>query len=153
MMGLLGQDHVCDDQTVWVTKTHYPFNKDCKAFKAQKMFCIVRNPLDAFPSYASLRTLISHSLEINENLSVRYPRWWDGFVKTCAERMNINHKYVMKTISQEIPTLILRYEDLVLNPEKELTDLLCFLLDVPSIEGTVAQRRIKTVVEAGHSKS
>ena len=67
-------------------------------------------------------------------------------MKTCAQRMSINHKYVMKTISKEIPTLILRYEDLVLNPEKELTNLFCFLLDVKSIEGTVAQRRIRTVV-------
>ena len=51
--------------------------------------------------------------------------------------MKYNHEFALESISNKIPTLILRYEDLVLNPEKELTDLFCFLLDVPSIEGTV----------------
>ena len=101
-----------------------------KSFKAQKMFCIVRNPIDVFPSYASLRLLTSHSLELNEKLNETFPEWWDQFVKVCSQRMKISHEYVINTISKEIPTLILRYEDLVLNPEKELTDLLCFLLDV-----------------------
>ena len=48
---------------------------------------------------------------------------------------------------------MLRYEDLVLNPVKELTDLFCFLLDVPSIEGTVVESRIKTVTQVGHEKT
>ena len=47
----------------------------------------------------------------------------------------------------------MRYEDLVLDPEKVLSDLFCFLLEVKSIEGTVVEERIKTVVKAGHSKS
>ena len=59
----------------------------------------------------------------------------------------------MNTISQKIPTLFLRYEDLVLNPEKELTSLFCFLLDVTTIEGTVAQKRIKSVVQERKGKT
>ena len=47
----------------------------------------------------------------------------------------------------------MRYEDLVLDPEKVLRDLFCFLLEKQSIEGTVVEDRIKTVVKAGHSKS
>ena len=60
--------------------------------------------------------------------------------------MKYSHEIVMESISNKIPTLILRYEDLVLNPAKELTDLFCFLLDVPTLEGTVVQNRINTVV-------
>ena len=115
------------------------------------MFCIVRNPIDIFPSDASLRILKSHSLEFNEKLNECYPKWWDEYVKVNIERMQLNHEIVM-SISQKIPTLFLRYEDLVLNPEKELTSLFCFLLDVTSIEGTVVQKRIKTVIQAGKEK-
>ena len=32
-----------------------------------------------------------------------------------------------------------------------LTELFCFLLDVPSIEGTIVERRIKEVAASGYS--
>ena len=36
-----------------------------------------------------------------------------------------------------------------MNPEPLLTELFCFLLDVPSIEGTVVARRIKQAIATG----
>ena len=45
----------------------------------------------------------------------------------------------------------MRYEDLKINPKPVLSDLFCFLLDVPSIEGTIVERRINEVTEAGFS--
>ena len=55
-MGLLGQEHVCDDNLVWITKTHFPFGYGGEAkFQSQKMFCIVRNPLEVIPSFAYLK--------------------------------------------------------------------------------------------------
>ena len=82
------------------------------------MFCIVRNPIDVFPSLVTLLNIRSHSLEFNEDLSERFPRWWNEFVRGNAERMRFNHEYIMDNISKEIPTLLMRYEDLVLNPQK-----------------------------------
>ena len=41
-----------------------------------------------------------------------------------------------------MPTYFVRYEDLVLNPLPVLTELFCFLLEVPSIEGTVVEKRL-----------
>ena len=37
----------------------------------------------------------------------------------------------------------LRYEDLILNPEPALTELFCYLLEVPTITGTVIEKRIR----------
>ena len=63
MLGMLGTNHVCDDQSVWITKTHFPLQFDEEtSFKAQKMFSIVRNPIDVFLSNASLQMTNSHSL-------------------------------------------------------------------------------------------
>ena len=45
----------------------------------------------------------------------------------------------------------MRYEDLKVDPKPVLSDLFCFLLDVPSIEGTIVERRINEVTEAGFS--
>ena len=71
MMGLAGQGHVCDeDNTVWITKTHFPINfTDTEIpFTAEKMFCVVRNPLDVIASYAFFVSLKSHSLLPQESL-------------------------------------------------------------------------------------
>ena len=62
------------------------------------------------------------------------------------------HELIFNTIGAKIPTFIVRFEDLRLNPTPALTDLFCFLLDVPSIEGTVAEQRIKLAVEQGSEK-
>ena len=40
------------------------------------------------------------------------------------------------------PTYYLRYEDLVSNPKPVLLELFAFMLDVPSLEGTVCEKRI-----------
>ena len=51
--------------------------------------------------------------------------------------------------SKNLPVYWLRYEDLILRPEEELTKLFCFLLNTKSIEGTVVQARIRAVVQKG----
>ena len=52
-------------------------------------------------------------------------------------------------VEPTIPTLYLRYEDMVLNPRPVLNELFCFLLDVPSIEGTVVEKRIEQACTQG----
>ena len=41
------------------------------------MFVIARNPIDVIPSLALLRNTFSHSLEINQQLHVDQPEYWD----------------------------------------------------------------------------
>ena len=52
-------------------------------------------------------------------------------------------------IAEEIPTYWMRYEDLKINPRPVLEDLFCFLLDVPSIAGTVVEKRIAEITQKG----
>lgn len=40
----------------------------------------------------------------------------------------------------------MRYEDLVSNPEETLNGLLCFIMNVPSIEGTLVHKYLKMAV-------
>ena len=93
MMGLLGQEHLFDENRVWITKTHFPFGKGNEAkFSARKMFCIVRNPLDVIPSYAYLANMMSHSLVPREKLHERFPAWWAEWVKKVATLIKENHE-------------------------------------------------------------
>ena len=43
----------------------------------------------------------------------------------------------------------MRYEDVMLRPEEELTKLFCFLLNVDNIDGTVVKARIRHAAQKG----
>jgi len=59
--GLLGEQ-VFGHDSVWVTKSHYPYMEMGHAkMAADKIICIVRNPLDVIPSYASMLVTMSHT--------------------------------------------------------------------------------------------
>lgn len=45
----------------------------------------------------------------------------------------------MQGVENAVPTFYVRYEDLCINPLPVLLELFCFLLEVPSIEGTVIE--------------
>ena len=54
--GFLGDHTTSDSNNVWVTKTHYPINQitEPPKFSTNKIFLIVRNPLDSIYSQANL---------------------------------------------------------------------------------------------------
>ena len=60
-----------------------------------------------------------------------------------------NHEYIVDQLSTRIPTYILRFEDLIMNPEPILNELFCFLLDVDTIKGTVIEKRIFEISDQG----
>lgn len=47
----------------------------------------------------------------------------------------------------------MRYEDLILNKERELTGLFKFLLDMDDLAGTNIERRIQQVIKSGDNIS
>ena len=57
---------------------------------------------------------------------------------------------MQKDVHPVVPTYYVRYEDLVLNPEPVLRELFCFLLEVPSIEGTVVEKRVRDYCSKGN---
>ena len=116
------------------------------------MINITRNPIDVIPSFANLSNLRSHSLEIEGSYHVDFPEFWDKWARQITLNLRDNHKVVLNSIAEAIPTFFMRYEDLKLNPAPVLTDLFCFLLDVPSIENTNVQRRIHEVTAADFNK-
>lgn len=54
--------------------------------------------------------------------------------------------------AEHVPTLYITYEMLILEPEQTLTDLFRFFLNVPSLEGTVVEKRIKDTCAEGYAK-
>ena len=54
---------------------------------------------------------------------------------------------MVNTLAKEVPTYVFRYEDLVTDPGPALHECFRFLLNVPTLEGTVVEARIKEVVK------
>ena len=52
---------------------------------------------------------------------------------------------------KKVPVLFIRFEDLVADPESQLTYIMQFLLGQKDLAGTNAERRIKEVMAQGHS--
>ena len=109
----------------------------------------MRNPIDNFISYINLATTGMHSMTPNYKAHEKYPEDWDMIIRIVAQNY---HKYITderKRISQYVPTLYLRFEDLLTDSEKTLSEMFCFLLNVTSIEGTVIEHRIKEMAAKG----
>ena len=133
-----------DSNLIWICKSHYPTTGSMETpFNCEKAIVVVRNPIDVVPSAGNLFHTFSHSLTPNERYDKDFPEWWEAFVNWITKRMAHFHKGLTTEISEKIPTYITRYEDLKLNPEPILKEMFCFLLDVPSIEGTIVEKRIE----------
>lgn len=84
--GLLGEQ-TFGDNSIWVTKSHYPWMQMSHApFAVEKVICIARNPIDVIPSFCSLSYLQSHTLEPD--------RPWSTFVYWTTLVPWINNQWV-----------------------------------------------------------
>ena len=143
--GLIGGG-IYGEDSVWVTKTHYPAFKDNFPFEVDKVVCVVRNPIDVIPSLASLFGLLSHTL-VPEKSWNKYTCWSDLFY--YFHYSWVDYHNVLREQAKHTPTFFLTYEELMVNPVPLVKDLYCFLFDVESVDGTILEDRIVSVVGQG----
>merc|ERR1712061_212644 len=93
----------------------------------------------------------SNSVVPNEQLHTDFPEFWDSWIKMMGPMIRQNHEKMINKIEKAIPTYYIRYEDLRNNPIPVLVELFKFLLDAPSIEGTVVEKRIHDEAGSGNS--
>lgn len=115
----------------------------CDSFNVNRQIVLMRNPMDNFYSMFLIYYTRSHSLTVKNNIKEEFTKEWEYFVRDNCRWWQEFLDMTLKTSVQQIPTLFIRYEDLILKPEETLTDLMRFFLDTPSIEGTVVEAQIK----------
>ena len=130
-MGLAGEGLV--DKRVWMIKTHYPERYGKTKFGAERAILLIRSPLDCITSLFNMVCSGSHDLSITDSDFTKFPNHWAEFIQQEITVWTDFHNFWLKG---KVPVHIIRYEDIVLNPEPALTDLLKFVLNVNSIEGT-----------------
>ena len=151
-MGLKGESH-CDD-SVWISKSHHPFNIKLSAPNTvNKTFICVRHPLDVFPSFGALCHTMSHGNKTEYDFATDYPEWWDWFIRRYAFQMKKFFDILLRHCNEEDrqPLYIVRYEDLVKEPKETLMGLMSYLLEMEDLSGTNVERRIDEVLSKGTS--
>lgn len=102
-----------------------PYDKE---YKSNIVIICVRNPIDVFVSQFLQLCSMTHNLVINEPFHETYPEWdWSfGPEIKCFKKW---YKYwIDKAESNEMPVFFMRFEDLLKDPKKELTDIFSFIL-------------------------
>jgi len=127
---LVGEGIICPSTTP-IVKTHFPERKGFKAFNASRVILLVRNPYDAIDSYWNMCCTNTHTESVVEDVYTMYAekfrglarseiRTWMDFLKYWVIDDDIERK--------RLPTLIVRFEDLILQTKSVMEEVMKFLL-------------------------
>ena len=143
MMGMPGEK--ITDERCWIIKTHHPMGIPGSVdYSSHKIICIVRNPIDTFPSMMNLANSASHSASMPFEYHEEDPDWWNEMVKMFSKRHATYYDLLHQDCVEKKlnPVYYMRYEDLLKDKRKELEQIFKFILELDDIEGTNVQRRI-----------
>ncbi len=76
----------------------------------------------------------THDCSILDSDFVNFKKYWEDWIKTEITVWRDFHNFWMK---QDIPLHIIRYEDIVARPEVVIPELMKFVFNTKSIDGTL----------------
>jgi hypothetical protein len=141
-MGLAGEGLV--DKRVWVVKSHYPERYGKTKFYSERAILLVRNPLDCITSLFNMVCTGSHNKSISDNDFKQFPQLWSEFIQQDITVWKDFHDF---WLNAKIPVHIVRYEDVVNNPEPTLRELLKFILNQDDLSGTKVEQYLQMAVK------
>ena len=123
---LVGEGIIASNRVVYV-KTHYPERLGHQIFKGQSAILVVRNPYDAIDSYWNMNATKSHTKSLTPEMYDKYSGMWSGLVQN---EIHIWNKFLDFWLNDDcpIPVLVIRFEDLIRNPARELQRILEFTI-------------------------
>mmetsp|Transcript_1769 Transcript_1769/g.2814 ORF Transcript_1769/g.2814 Transcript_1769/m.2814 type:complete len:616 (+) Transcript_1769:45-1892(+) len=116
------------DPSLSIVKTHFPERKGWKPVNSSRVLLLIRNPYDSIDSYWNLCCTNTHTTSLDESV---YEKYSDKFESLARHEIQIwcdFHYYWLDVCEKEgVPLLVVRYEDLVLDPESEMQRVIAFL--------------------------
>lgn len=116
---------VVSSTKVKVVKTHFPERRGFPTYQASQAILLVRNPWDAIDSYWNLNLTNTHTESVIDDVYEKFARKWQGLARNEMEIWLRFHQY---WLASPIPLLVIRFEDLVACPQRELGRILGFIL-------------------------
>jgi len=124
-MGMQGEGVV--DGRVLVVKSHYPERHGYRKFTADKVIVLTRNPFDAVDSYFNLGMTNTHTESLDEMNYAWLADLWNEFVPNEMEAWANFHIFWAK---RQIPTLTIRFEDLISETQEVMRRVISFMYDI-----------------------
>jgi hypothetical protein len=140
---LVGEMSVGCDKVQFV-KTHFPERRGTPQFRCCRAVLLVRNPFDAIESFFNLMMTGTHTQNISQQIREKTTKYWEEFaVKEIRVWTNF-HKYWLE---QEIPILLVRYEDLIREPAKVMSRVVQFVLEINDMGSFFGERIDRCIKE------
>ncbi|KAG7356331.1 sulfotransferase family protein [Nitzschia inconspicua] len=116
---------------VQFVKTHYPERMGTPPFRVNRAVLLVRNPYDALESYFNLMTTNTHTTSLNAEERKKHEKIFAEMAKKEILVWRDFHEYWLQ---QNIPLLVIRYEDLIRYTDKVIAKVLRFVLEVNNMQ-------------------
>jgi Sulfotransferase domain len=125
-------------------KSHWPERRGHSTLSAKRVVLLVRNPWDAIDSYWNMNATKSHTRTLVDAVYDEYRDKWEGLVRN---EITVWLDFLQYWMNADIPVLVVRYEDLVERPGREMESIMQFMLSQEALS-TEWSERIKRVTEA-----
>lgn len=119
---LVGEGITQPSQTA-IVKTHWPERIGYRKYNAHRVILLVRNPFDAIDSYWNLNVTNTHTAKVTDQV---YDEHAAFFAQLALNEIKVWINFLEYWTSQSAPLLWVRYEDLILDPQRELLRILEF---------------------------
>lgn len=127
---------------VQFVKTHFPERQGTPPFHASRVVLLVRNPYDCIESYFNLMMTGTHTTSVTPEIREKAKNYFDEYVLREIRVWKTFHQFWM---NQDVPLLLIRYEDVVRDPTVVMQRVLQFVLEVKRM-GTFFTQRIQRCV-------
>jgi len=128
---------------VQFVKTHFPERQGAAPFRACMSVVLVRNPFDAMESYFNLMMTGTHTATVTDEVRKKTTKVFEEYVLREIRVWIGFHNFWM---NQDIPILLVRYEDLIRKPDKVMARVLQFVLEIQHM-GTFFTERIDRCIK------
>ena len=108
---------------VRVVKTHYPERRGSR-MNAQRAILLVRNPYDAIDSYWNLNLTNTHTETVTDDV---YDIHQSTFEDLSKNEMKVWIQFHRFWLDAPIPVLVVRFEDLITDMQKEMCRIAAFV--------------------------
>ena len=126
---------------VWIAHTNFPEEIGVARIFINKALLVVRNPCDAI--FSHFNKLVTRSLDhkLTGEEMEKLSDCWDQFLRQESIVWREFYDYWM--LEPQVPTFVVRHEDLIKSPKKVLTEVFKFLLNTKSLKGTLIESLIE----------
>jgi hypothetical protein len=95
-----------------------------------KAILLIRNPYDVIDSYWNLNLTNTHTETVTDEV---YARFSDFFAKMAVNEFGTWMRFHHFWWQCDIPVLCVRFEDVIVNPERELSRIIRFIAGIPEL--------------------